>query len=310
MPVPYRPVSLSAFSDQVLTIYSTGRHARKTFLRVRQVLREFDEMGLRSTSELTIESLARWIKLRGPDANANTINGLLSTASAICSLAVEEGQLHSRPNFRRLRMRGSPAVRNVPRRFEEITRLLEYLQGQNDAWSDRRLSALAWTVALTGSRLGEALHAWTTDVDLDQAVLRIEPRRRLKTVASARTVPLPSILVGTLRPWLAEADTQWLFPGVRRRGPWNGGSVGQRSLDHLKRAASAVGIERITWHSLRHAYGTYALERWEIPLWIVQRVMGHTDVRTTQRYLHLDGSPAIARATRTIEYGPQPQPAA
>lgn len=301
-------IPFSQFSSRVLQIYSSGRHARKTYLRVRQVLRELAQAGVESTADLTTWSLARWIASKGPDANPNTVNGLIGTASALCTLAIEDGYLDRRPNFKRLRLRRAPTRVNLPREYPEVARLLGGLLGQRGTWEGHRLCALTWSIALTGARLGEIVNALPEDLDLAGASpsLAIVPRlgNRLKTAASARRVPLPAILVDVLAPWVALVDSPWLFPGVKRRGPWTGGSYGGRSLDQLQRAAQAEGIPHITWHSLRHAYGTFALERWDVPIWIVQRVLGHQDLRTTQRYLHLDDSPVIALATRNIAYRP------
>lgn len=301
MPYDVSPLPFPAFSSRILAVYSSGKHARKTFLRLRQVLRELGELGVISTDQLTTDMLARWITKRARD-NANTVNGLLSTASAITTYAFDEGWLARKPVYRRLRRRASDCLRNAPSGYGDIAGLLDHLRGRGASWEGRRLASLAWLIALTGVRLGEAVHAHTSDFDLERKTLAIVPRPRLKTEASRREVPLPDALVEVLEPWLAACDTRWAFPGIRRKGPWTGGAGGQRSLDRLQAEARAIGIDHITWHSLRHAYGTYALERWEVPLWIVQKVLGHTDVRTTQRYLHLDRSPAIARAARPLSY--------
>jgi integrase len=137
--------------------------------------------------------------------------------------------------------------------------------------------------------------------------LVVEPARqrsaRLKTEGSARPVPLPDELAAVLRAWTPHAGPVWLFPGVKRVGPWDGGAPGSRPLDALRAEAKAVGIPRVTWHSLRHAYATAALERWQLPPWVVQRVMGHSDPRTTARYQHLAGSAAVAEAARAVSYG-------
>jgi integrase len=299
------------FSAQVLQIYSSGRHARKTYLRVRQVLRELaaPALGVHSTADLTTRTVARWIASRtGPDVtpNPNTTNGLLGTASAICSIAVEEGYLTHGPNFRRIRPRESPARVNVPRPYPELERLLAGLLEARATWPGHRLCALAWTLALTGARLGEVVHALPGDLDLNAGSLAIVPRgaNRLKTASSSRTVPLPGVLVEVLRPWVELVDSPWLFPGTKRVGPWTGGSYGARSLDQLQAFARGVGIPHITWHSLRHAYASHCLDRWDVPIWVVQKVLGHRDIRTTQRYLHLDDSAAIALACREIRYGP------
>jgi integrase len=302
-----RPVPFARLVEAILLIYSTERYARKTYLRVRQVLGELAAIGgVETTADLTGETFARWAATRA-GGNPNTLNGLLGTASAVCNFAVEEGWLGRAPNWKRLRQRPRAMTRNLPRTFDEIARLLAKLADDRryGCWEDRRLCALTWTIALTACRLSEAVYAQVGDLDLGESPrLTIDPaRRRLKTEASARSVPLPSALAAELAEWLPHAGGPWLFPGERRKGPWSGGTPAGKSLAQLQRSARSVGIERITWHSLRHAFGTYALERWGQPVWVVQRVMGHTDRRTTERYLHLDDSPVVARSMRAVAYG-------
>lgn len=300
------PIPLTRFREIVLGIYSSGRHAKGTRDHVRQVLDELRTLGVESTADLTTAAMARYVASKGPGANHNTVNGLLGAAAAVCSYAVEEGWLERAPAWRRVRLRPTRATRNRPRGHAEIGRLLEDLKARRgDGWEARRICALTWTVALTGLRRDEALYLQLVDVDLGDAPrIVVDPRRRLKTEASARTVPIPAALAEVLAGWVPEAGPVWLFPGVRRRGPWAGGSGTSRSIAHLQRAAARVDVDRITWHSLRHAFGTHALERWGLPVWVVQRVLGHTDPRTTERYLHLDDSPRIAELVRTLEYGP------
>jgi integrase len=299
------PCPFPEFTRRIIALYGSGRHAKKTRLRMQQVLRELAELGVASTDQLTTEMMARYVRSKGPTANPNTVNGLLGTISAACSWAVEERWLDRGPCFRRVRLRALPPTMNTPPALDAVARLLGRLEASRGRWVDRRLGALAWTVALTGVRLNEAVHAQVVDLELVGPTprLAIDPRRRrLKTVASARTVPVPIALAEVLARWIPETGSPWIFPGVKRRGPWDGGTGDDKSLEQLKAAAAGVGIERITWHSLRHAYGTAALEQWDVPLWVLQRVMGHTDIRTTQRYLHLDGSPKIAAACRGIRY--------
>lgn len=302
-----QPMAIAEFTARVLELYATDRYSRKTYLRMSQVLRELAGLGVRKTSDLTTATMAGFVKSKGAGANPNTVNGLLSAISAACSYAVEEGWLDRPPNWRRVRLRGAPCVVNRPRSYEEVTRLLGHLHGHRErSWEARRLCALTWTVALTGTRLGEAIHGQVEDLCLEGPSPRyhVNPlRHRLKTSQSERYVPIPEVLTAVLADWIPRVDARWIFPGVRGRGPWIGGTSGKtRSIDSLKRAGLEVGISTITWHSLRHAFGTSALERWQVPLWIVQRVLGHTDVRTTQRYLHTQGSPAIQRAMAGIGY--------
>ena len=298
------PIPFAEFRTKIETLYSAGKHSPSTSSKMRLVLATLEKMNVTSTSDLTTETMARYVALRGPNANANTTNGYLSHLSAACGYAFEEGWIERMPNFKRVRLRPSPMVRNTPPSYESLSKLLDTLYYQRTmGWKEHRLCALTWTFALTAIRLREALYLRLEDVDLgENPRLIISPRRRLKNLESAREIPIPATLALVLREWLPNSGPDWLFPGAKRVGPWTGGSPGYKSSDALKSLAQECGIKHITWHSLRHAFGTYALEQWDVPLWIVQRVMGHTDSRTTERYLHLERSPAIAAAMGPVRY--------
>jgi integrase len=271
------------------------------------VLKHLAELGVMSTSDLTTGTMVRYVSFLGDRGvtNHNTVNGYLSTLAAACTYAIEEGWLDRPPIWRRVRMRPTPMVKNVPPDPGELAELLAHLDRKTD-WAGRRLCGMAWTVSLTGCRLGEAGYGWIEDLDLEREEYRVNPLRHprsvAKTEASERVIPLPAVLVEVLRRWLPFAgEGPWLFPGTKRRGPWMGGQVGDRPLGHLQAAAKEVGIERITWHSLRHAYATFALEQ-GIPAWVVQQVLGHTDLRTTEGYLRLRNSPKIRPYVRELRY--------
>ena len=54
----------------------------------------------------------------------------------------------------------------------------------------------------------------------------------------------------------------------------------------LKRTLRDAGMRHVGWHSLRHTFGTHMIAR-GAPLTYVQKLMGHQDIQTTARYLHL-----------------------
>jgi integron integrase len=63
----------------------------------------------------------------------------------------------------------------------------------------------------------------------------------------------------------------------------------------IKAASERAGIDkRITSHNLRHSYATHSIEH-GVPIHTLQRLLGHTDIRTTEGYLHA----AKDGATRT-----------
>ncbi len=68
-----------------------------------------------------------------------------------------------------------------------------------------------------------------------------------------------------------------------RRGPvfiqWHSDTITHR----FKAVARACGIEDVHFHNLRHSTATQMLES-GIPLEVVQRILGHSDIRVTQIY--------------------------
>ena len=62
----------------------------------------------------------------------------------------------------------------------------------------------------------------------------------------------------------------------------------------IKKAAGRCGFsKRITSHCLRHSFATHSIEN-GVPIHFVQRLMGHSDIRTTEGYLHLSKEGATA----------------
>jgi integrase/recombinase XerD len=81
-------------------------------------------------------------------------------------------------------------------------------------------------------------------------------------------------------------DSPWLFPS-RGKG---GRLTARRFSQLLEEAAVAAGIDRakVSPHVLRHAFATHLLEG-GADLRVVQTLLGHADISTTQIYTHVMG---------------------
>ncbi|GIU77518.1 MAG: hypothetical protein KatS3mg005_0756 [Bryobacteraceae bacterium] len=137
------------------------------------------------------------------------------------------------------------------------------------------------TLLMTGLRESELCWLTWDDVCLEPGrehlVVRAKPGFTPKDYEQ-REVPLPPALAAQLRA-LSKRD-EYVFPARR------GGREGHL-LRRLKQAAKRAGVDGATLHKFRHTYATRLLEQ-GADVVTVQRLLGHSDLETTQRYLNPD----------------------
>jgi site-specific recombinase XerD len=104
-----------------------------------------------------------------------------------------------------------------------------------------------------------------------------------------------------IRPWLSQTPFKRpedpLFPSLSKRD--SGSTLTPRSVSRLIRnRLDVIGLTDYSTHSLRHAFATIALASDEVDLRDVQSALGHSQVTTTERYVHqskrLEGKPEKA----------------
>lgn len=168
------------------------------------------------------------------------------------------------------------APRKLPKhlRTNEVEALLAAAASERD-----RLVLLVGL--LLGLRVSEIAHLRIEHVDLDERTVLVEQGKGSKD----RVVPIPVRLVGTLAAWIGRRAHGWLFPSPRSGGP-----LTERALHKLVvRTARRAGVDRIpvSPHKLRHTYASSALKR-GANLRIVQQLLGHASIGTTEIYTHVD----------------------
>jgi integrase/recombinase XerD len=131
-----------------------------------------------------------------------------------------------------------------------------------------------------GLRVSEAVALKVKDIDGERHLLRIEQGKGAKD----RMVPLaPGLLQALRRYWQIRHPMLWLFPSDLLPDRHLHITTPQK-VYHTAKTTS--GIEKCGGiHALRHAYATHQLER-GLPVHELQRLLGHSDLRSTQRYLH------------------------
>lgn len=130
-----------------------------------------------------------------------------------------------------------------------------------------------------GLRVSELTHLRVVDIDSANRRLWVRAGKGNRD----RGLPLPSCLLEELRAyWRWKRPVSWWFPGSRGT-PIHVGNV-QRMFQQTRRRAQ-ISVPA-TVHTLRHCYATHLLETGtDLPT--LQRLLGHRQLATTMRYLHL-----------------------
>jgi len=147
---------------------------------------------------------------------------------------------------------------------------------------DRGLLELLYA---TGMRVSEAVGLSLSDINLDLGYLRCFGKRK------ERIVPIGSMAIAAMREYLTEQR-----PGLLK--PHSGEAVFlSRTGRRLERKtawllvgkyAARVGLSgKLTPHTLRHTFATHMLAG-GADLRIIQELLGHANVVTTQVYTHVD----------------------
>ena len=197
----------------------------------------------------------------------------------------------------------------------EIRVLIPHLEGR---WRPLFLTAI-----FTGLRASELRGLRWSDVDLKRGEVHVRQRvdrfgrvGALKSESAERAVPLPPILINTLREWklaCPKGPLDLVFPnGIGNpEGPTN---VLHRGLHPMMIAAGLTttnGEAKYTGlHALRHFFASWCINRridggLELPLKVVQARMGHSTIAmTADVYGHLfprgDDSAELAAAEKSF----------
>ena len=240
--------------------------------------------GLMKADAEALEDWFAGLSRRG--LSAATAARRRSAVRQFCRFALAEGWRADDPSRRLDAPRqGRPLPKVLSR--EEIERLLAAAAAR-DAAGGLRLTALVELAYASGLRVSELLALKVEAVRRDPAYLIVRGKG-----GKERLAPLNASARETVRAWLAVRDSSrkpeapdspWLFPSSGRTGRL----TPRRFAQLLDETALAAGVDpaRVSPHVLRHAFATHLLEG-GADLRVVQTLLGHSDIATTQIYTHV-----------------------
>jgi integrase/recombinase XerD len=191
-------------------------------------------------------------------------------------------------------LEGPRRTRPLPKTLTlgEVDRLLQAAATVDPAASPRerlraaRLSCLIETLYATGLRVSELVALPIAAARRDARVIVVRGKG-----AKERLVPLNDAAKRAMEGFLellaqstSSGQSKWLFPSFGEAGH----ITRQHFARELKALAVAAGLraERVSPHVLRHAFASHLLHN-GADLRVVQTLLGHADISTTQIYTHV-----------------------
>jgi integrase len=202
--------------------------------------------------------LAKRPGYHGGPLSAATLNRYMDAASAVLTYAEEQGYIQGKPR--------------VPKEDEDNEKFVWLSEDGERAMTSYMLSK-GWKVeALTMRVLIETGLRWGEFESLEPEQIEDEWLRLWKTKTNRpRSSPISKSTARELRAWAAA------------------GALPHYSTfrDRFYAARNAAGqSDDITIHTLRHTTATRLVEQ-DVPLAIIQRYLGHSTIKTTERYAHI-----------------------
>ena len=217
-------------------------------------------------------------------ARASSVNRRLSTLKRFYRWQVEMGAVTCNPCES---VDAPRTTRYLPKNLSEAQ--VEALLDAPDATTPlgERDRAMLETLYATGLRVSELVGLKLVQVNLEQGVVKIMGKG-----SKERLVPLGEVAVSCLRQHINGARNGWLPPPRRNDHVFltaRGEPMTRQTFWHLiKRHAVVAGInpDLLSPHTLRHAFATHLLNH-GADLRVVQMLLGHSDITTTQIYTHV-----------------------
>ncbi|MFN8831643.1 MAG: site-specific integrase [Labrys sp. (in: a-proteobacteria)] len=179
--------------------------------------------------------------------------------------------------------RNAEAPRDRYLSTDELGRLSAAL----DAHPNRRAADAVRLILLTGARRGEVLNARWDQFDLDAAVwIKPAATTKQRRLHRAPISVSAAALLRTIRLRVPE-ECEWVFPGEAEGKP----------LQDIKRfwedVRAKADLPAVRIHDLRHTFASLLVSG-GMTLPMIGKLLGHTQVQTTQRYAHLLDDPLRA----------------
>lgn len=278
---------LALFQEYLMVELGLSKNTRLAYLRDLRLLMK--SLQLKADEELLQVSrqqlIAYLVRLKQEGRAASTVARKLASIKAFYRFLTAERYIRRNPaEVLEAASRGLhlPKVLSV----QEVERLLDEPNlGTLDGYRDKTMLELLYA---TGMRVSELVNVPVKNVDMKMQYVIVMGKG-----SKERMLPLGRTALHYLEHYLSVVRPQLLHGKPDAAAElfvtgWGGPMTRERFYEIIVAYGKSAGIsKRVTPHMLRHSFATHLLNN-GTDLRIVQELLGHADISTTQIYTHLD----------------------
>jgi integrase/recombinase XerD len=237
----------------------------------------------KNLNQAQTSDIQTWFAARHAATKATTANRRLAALKRYYQWALRQGQVRADPC---LSLHAAKQMARFPKTLSEDQVEALLLAPDTDTLLGARDRAMLETLYATGLRVSELTGLNILDVNLDQGVVRVTMGKGGKD----RLVPLGAEAAHWIEHYMTSARAALL--GARRSDALfitaRGSSMTRQSFWLIiKKYARIADIHTpLSPHVVRHAFATHLLNH-GADLRVVQMLLGHADISTTQIYTHV-----------------------
>lgn len=278
---------LALFQEYLMVELGLSKNTQLAYLRDLRLLMK--SLQLKADEELLQVSrqqlIAYLVRLKQEGRAASTVARKLASIKAFYRFLTAERYIRRNPaEVLEAASRGLhlPKVLSV----QEVERLLDEPNlGTLDGYRDKTMLELLYA---TGMRVSELVNVPVKNVDMKMQYVIVMGKG-----SKERMLPLGRTALHYLEHYMTVVRPQLLHGKPDKAAElfvtgWGGPMTRERFYEIIVAYGKSAGIsKRVTPHMLRHSFATHLLNN-GTDLRIVQELLGHADISTTQIYTHLD----------------------
>lgn len=279
------PADDKAEERKALTVAQIAKYYLTTYAKARRLAPAFvvaskahidnliiPKFGTRAVKDISRDDLRRF--QAGLEQTPTRANRVLALLSRLFTLAIEQGARTDNPCARLPRFTEQHRERFLS--IPELDRLMDVLAKESDQLQADGVRLLI----LTGARIGEIRQAKWSDFDLDNGLWTKPPSNTKQR--RVHRVPLSDGARLILERMHKARSSEYLFPAITDpKKP----RLDFRAFWQDVRTKAALGDET-RLYDVRHTYASQLLVN-GVPLGVLSKLLGHSNLATTSRYAHV-----------------------